>query len=149
MSLLAIDIGSSACKAVAFTSDGEIVAQHTSAYSPTFPESGHAEMAPHLFWDAVCACTRSIAVAIREPIHAVCLSSHGETFVPVNEKGEAIANAILNQDTRAAAESNWLEQRLGRRRIFEITGLVPHAMYPLAKILWLRRHRPQIFSSTA
>ena len=149
MSLLAIDIGSSACKAVAFTPDGEIVAQRTSAYTPSFPEPGHAEMASHLFWDAVCACTKSIAASLPEPIQAVCFSSHGETFVAVNKKGEPVANAILNQDTRATAESNWLEQKLERRRIFEITGLVLHPMYPLAKILWLRRHCPQTFSSSA
>ena len=39
MSLLAIDIGSSRCKAVVFALTGEILAQHAYAYTPGFPRS--------------------------------------------------------------------------------------------------------------
>ena len=41
MSLLAIDIGSSSCKAVVFSANGEILAQHTAAYVPHFPTNMH------------------------------------------------------------------------------------------------------------
>jgi len=37
MSLLAVDIGSSACKAVAITASGDILAQHCCGYVPEFP----------------------------------------------------------------------------------------------------------------
>jgi len=146
MSLLAIDIGSSTCKAAAFTAEGEILAQHASAYTPDFPAPGHAEMEPGCFWDAVCACTQAVAKDLSDPVRALCLSSHGETFIPVNKSNEVIAPAILNQDNRATQETAWLEQRFGRKRLFEITGLVAHPMYPLPKILWLRKHQPAIFS---
>ena len=149
MSLLAIDIGSSACKAAAFTADGELLAQHASGYTPDFPAPGYAEMDPKRFWDAVCTCTQAVARNLTDPVRALCLSSHGETFVPVNKKDEAIAPAILNQDNRAVDETAWLEQRIGRKLLFEITGLVAHPMYPLPKILWLRKHQPQVFSSAA
>jgi xylulokinase len=149
MSLLAIDIGSSACKAAVFTADGQILAQHASAYTPDFPAPGHAEMDPKRYWDAVCICTRAVAKTLTDPVLALCLSSHGETFVPVNKKDEAIAPAILNQDNRATHETAWLEWQFGRKRLFEITGLVVHPMYPLPKILWLRQHRPEVFSSAA
>jgi xylulokinase len=149
MSLLAIDIGSSACKAAAFTADGKILAQHASAYTPDFPAPGHAEMDPRRFWDAVCTCTQAVAKGLTDPVRALCLSSHGETFVPVSKRNEAIGPAILNQDNRATHETAWLEQQFGRRRLFEITGLVAHPMYPVPKILWLRKHQSEIFSSTA
>src|SRR5208282_5688859 len=73
-----------------------------------------------------------------------CLNSHGETFVPVNGHNEAIASAILNQDTRATEETVWLERTIGRKRLFEITGLIAHPMYPVPKFLWLRKHRPDM-----
>ena len=38
-----------------------------------------------------------------------------------------------------AGTNNWKE-----RRLFEITGLVAHPMYPVAKFLWLRKHRPDV-----
>lgn len=148
MSLLAVDIGSSSCKAVAFTTAGEMLAQHSSVYTAEFPEPCHVEIDPRRFWDAVCACTRTVATNLADPVQALCLSSHGETFVPVDKHDEAMAPAILNQDSRAHAESAWLEQKLGRKRLFEIAGLVSHSMYPIPKILWLRAFQPEIFSNT-
>jgi len=149
MSLLAVDIGSSACKAVAFTAEGQILAQRTCGYAPEFPAPCHAEMDARRFWDAVCTCTQAVSNDQHEQIHALCISSHGESFVPVDKKGEAIGPAILNQDSRASQEASWLDQQFGRKRLFEITGLVVHPMYPIPKILWLRRHRPEVFSSAA
>src|SRR5271170_4009485 len=148
MSLLAIDIGSSRCKAVVFALTGEILAQHACAHTPEFPALSHAEINPELFWQAVCRCSQAVSKNLPDPVRALCLSSHGETFVPVNGRNEAIAAAILNQDNRATEEAVWLERTLGRKRLFEITGLVAHPMYPVPKILWLRKHRPDIFASS-
>ncbi|MFZ0773988.1 MAG: FGGY-family carbohydrate kinase [Candidatus Sulfotelmatobacter sp.] len=146
MSLLAIDIGSSRCKAVVFASTGEILAQRACAYTPDFPAPSHAEINPARFWHSVCGCSQAVAKNLSDPVRALCLNSHGETFVPVNGRNEAIAPAILNQDNRAVEETVWLERRLGRKRLFEISGLVAHPMYPVPKLLWLRKHRPDIFA---
>ncbi|MGB0006047.1 MAG: FGGY-family carbohydrate kinase [Candidatus Sulfotelmatobacter sp.] len=146
MSLLAVDIGSSRCKAVAFSLTGKILAQHTCAYAPEFPAPSRAELNPERFWQAVCRSVQSAATNLSDPVRALCLNSHGETFVPVNEHNQAIAPAILNQDNRAVEEAVWLEATIGRRTLFEITGLVAHPMYPVPKILWLRKHRPDIFT---
>jgi xylulokinase len=147
MSLLALDIGSSRCKAVVFALTGEILTQHACAYTPEFPALSHAEINPDLFWQAVCRCSQVVSKDLSDPVRALCLSSHGETFVPVNGSNEAIAPAILNQDNRATEETVWFERTLGRKHLFEITGLVAHPMYPVPKILWLHKHRPEMFSS--
>ncbi|MGA9389623.1 MAG: FGGY-family carbohydrate kinase [Candidatus Sulfotelmatobacter sp.] len=149
MSLLAIDIGSSRCKAVVFAATGEILSQHGCAYTPEFPAPSHAEIGADRFWRAVCLCCQKVSYGLSDPVRALCLNSHGETFVPVNGAGDAIAPAILNQDNRATKESAWLERTFGRKQLFEITGLVAHAMYPLPKFLWLRKHRPDTFANTA
>ena len=146
MSLLAIDIGSSQCKAVVFTAAGAVLARSVCPYSPDFPQLALAEMDPANYWLAVCKTSREATRDLDDPVEALCLSSHGETFVPVNAQGEAIGPAILNIDTRARREAKWCENAVGARRIFEITGLVAHAMYPIPKILWLRRQRPEIHS---
>jgi len=146
MSLLAIDIGSSRCKAVVFAVTGEILGQRACAYTPEFPAPSHAEIDPERFWQAVCHSSQAASKNLRDPVRALCLSSHGETFVAVNARNEAIAPAILNQDNRATEETAWLERTFGRRRLFEITGLIAHPMYPVPKFLWLRKHRPDIFA---
>src|SRR5580700_3576825 len=148
MSLLAIDIGSSRCKAVAFAMTGEILAQHACAYAPEFPAPSQAEMDAERFWHSLCTCSQAVSRNLSDPIRALCLSSHGETFVPVNGRNEAIAPAVLNQDNRATEETVQLERLFGRKRLFEITGLVAHPMYPVPKILWLRKHRPEMFAAS-
>jgi xylulokinase len=149
MSLLAIDIGSSRCKAVALALTGEMLAQHTCAHTPESAAPSHAEIDPDRFWKAMCRCSQVVSHDLSDPVQAMCLSSHGESFVPVNERGEPIAPAILNQDVRATEEAAWLEKTFGRKELFQITGLVAHSMYPIPKFLWLRKHRPEIFASTA
>jgi xylulokinase len=148
MSLLAVDIGSSTCKALVFASDGSVLAQHAVKYAPEFLRPSFAELAPETFWEAVCSCSRKVSADLADPVQALCLSSHGETFVAIDSGGRPVTPAILNQDGRATRESAWCEQSIGRERLFEITGLFAHPMYPIPKILWLRNNQPNLFSST-
>jgi xylulokinase len=100
------------------------------------------------FWTAFGSVTRDIANGVPEdPIEVLAISSHAETFVPVNQQLQPVAPAILNMDNRAVAQANWMAEALGTRRIFEITGLAVHPMYPIPKILWMRENREDIFRS--
>lgn len=148
MSLLAVDVGSSRCKAVLFSAAGEILAQSARDYSPDFPQPGFAEIDALVFWEAFCATARAAAAgADHEPVTAMCIASHAETFVPVNGDNQPLHPAILNMDSRATAEAAWLEEKAGRRHIFEITGHIAHPMYPAPKILWLKRHCAEVFAA--
>lgn len=149
MSLLAVDMGSSSCKAIAFAEDGRPVAHKSCPYPP--PECKHpswAEMPAENFWRALVTVTQAVGAELsRDPVEALAISSHAETFVAVNKNQQPLADAILNFDTRSASEADWLEQALGRRHIFDVTGLAIHPMYPVPKILWLRKHAPETFST--
>ena len=149
MSLLAVDMGSSSCKAVAFSDDGQMLAQKSHTYASQRSHSSFAEIHPDLFWDALCAVASGIGQELgKDPPRQLCISSHGETFVPVDAKQQPVGAAILNIDNRAVQQSHWLVGTLGRRRLFEITGLVPHPMYPLPKMLWLRENQPDAVAVT-
>ncbi len=148
MSLLAFDIGSSRCKAALFTAEGKTLAEDVQTYTPEFPEPSYVEMDAEKFWDAICRSARTLKeAAARDPVQALSISSHGESFVAVGADGAAVAPAILNIDARASREAQWLEAEIGRRRLFNITGLVMHPMFSIPKILWLQRHRPEVTSS--
>ena len=150
MSLMGVDIGSSRCKVVVFTSTGEVIAEAVANYTPNLPGPSMAEIDPDVLWRAVALAMRTASSEVEhDPVRAVGLSSHGETFVPTNDQGEAIAPAILNVDSRANEEAAWWESCLGRESLFHITGLVVHPMYPMAKIQWMRTHEPELFASTS
>jgi xylulokinase len=141
MSILAVDVGSSRCKAVLFSAAGEILSQNARQYTPQFPQPGFAEVAPLVLWEGMCTTAQGAARGARsDPVQAVCIASHAETFICVGRHNQPLAPAILNMDSRATAESAWFEAEFGRRHIFETTGQIVHPMYPVLKILWLKQH---------
>lgn len=149
MSLMGVDVGSSGCKAVVFTPEGRALAEATRRYQPTFGAGGRAEMDPEALWQAVAGAIAAAAAGAAEPVEALALSSHGETFIPLAADGTPLGPAIMNADGRAAAEVVRWEQALGRARIHAITGLIVHPMYSLLKIAWLRAYEPDTFRRAA
>ena len=150
MSLLGIDVGSSSCKGVAFDVRGRMLARASSAYSPASPGPGMFEIDAECFWRAVVEVTRTVAGQVAgDPIEALAISSHGETFMPVNTAGTAIAPAIMNADSRALEQSDRWETTLGRGKIYAITGLPLHPMWSLNKIMWLKQHNSGLFARAA
>jgi len=150
VSLLAVDMGSSSCKAVAFSDDGRVLVQATRSYSAQARFPAWSEMPARNFWDALVAVTREISAAVvHDPIEVLSISSHGETFVSVDALGRILGPAILNADNRAVREAARIVEKVGPERLYQITGLTAHAMYPLPKILWLRNHAADTFSHTA
>ncbi|HXR32890.1 MAG TPA: FGGY-family carbohydrate kinase [Verrucomicrobiae bacterium] len=149
MSLLSFDIGSSHCKGVLFSDRGEIHAEGTQAYAPEFPEPHFAELSPEVFWSAVCTVSRKLAAhSVSDPVQAISLSSHGETFVPLGANREPLCPAILNIDNRSTSEAAWIADQFGRSQTFQTTGQIVSPIYTLTKILWLHRHRPDLCRAT-
>ena len=150
MSLLAIDMGSSSCKAMAIAVDGRILAEHSYSYSPEIPHPSWAQMPAGEFCKALACVTRKLSdLASQDPVEVLAISSHAETFVPVDFRLQPVGPAILNTDKRAVEQATWVAETLGPNRIFEITGLTAHPMYPVPKILWMRENQPDIFKSAA
>jgi len=147
MSLLAIDMGSSSCKAVVHALDGRVLGEACRSYTPTVPAPSWAELPADIFWQAFHHVTRVLSGTVTDdPIEALGISSHGESFVPVDHQNQPLSPAILNMDNRAVAQAERLNEIVDPQHIFEITGLVVHPMYPVPKILWLREHQPEIFA---
>jgi xylulokinase len=53
MSLLGIDVGTTGCKAAAFSEDGRILALHYEEHQIHKPKPGWAELDPQEVWDKV------------------------------------------------------------------------------------------------
>jgi xylulokinase len=110
------------------------------------------EIDPAEFPRAVVRTVREAAAAAAgasDPVQALCISSHGETFIPVDRAGAPVGRAIMNSDNRAVEEADGWERTVGRECLYRTTGLPPHPMYALPKIRWLQRHREDLFRSTA
>ena len=150
MSVLGLDVGTSGCKAVVIDEMGNIKARAHREYNSIVPRPGWIELNADELWNAV---QETIHEATEKysasPIMAVCMSTMGDSFVTVDKHGGSVGNFILASDGRSKNESLFLEHEIGAEKIFQITGMPPHPINTITKILWLKNHAPEIFSRAA
>ncbi len=149
MPFLALDIGSSELKAAVYEVDGRCLSSVTSEVKGALVDGARAELNPELFWRSVCEAISRICRPLRVPLQAAAISSQGESFLPLDRKGHAIGNILLNIDSRAGGEMAEFAVAFGKSSIYQRTGLPAHPMYSLPKIAWLRKHQPEVFRQAA
>ncbi len=148
MSLLGIDIGTSNIKGVVFDYSGNVIAKMEKPYSLITPCTGWCEVDAGLFISAFKEITNGLAgLTGEDPVIALALTSHGETVIPVDRSGAPVCNGFMHADSRGYKEVEELEGRLGRKRIYEITGTPPHPVYGLSNIMWLKKNRPESYAA--
>jgi xylulokinase len=145
MSLLGIDVGTSACKATVVDPDGRVLGGASREYAVRRPREGWAELDPEEVWTSVQAVLAECLGGLGRAVQAISVSSFGETLVPLDREGRVLGPGILYFDPRGAEETAELAARLGSRRILELTGTAPHPMYSIGKVLWLKRQDPERF----
>lgn len=149
--LLGVDIGTYESKGVITTLDGEVLSMQVSPHDLIIPQQGWAEHDPEAMWwgDFVSITQRLIedAGVAPEQIAAVGVSTIAPDVLPVDENVNPLREgAILyGVDTRAADEIVELNEQIGEDRIFELTGNALSAQSTGPKILWLKKHEPEIY----
>lgn len=150
MSTLGVDIGTSGCKAAVFSEQGRLLALAYREYPLLVPQKGWAELDSARVMQACFEVMREAAGScLGDPVRAVGISCQGEAFTPVSRDGQYLGNGMVSSDVRAAAIADSWSRQFGARRLYEITGHTPHPMFTLFKLLWLRDHRPEVWSRTA
>jgi len=151
--LLGIDIGTSSSKGVLCTHGGEVLAESVIEHETRFPAPGRAEHDAETIWwgEVVGHCQRLLSGRYAgADVGAVAVSAIGPCMLPVDTAGRPLRPGILyGIDSRAGAEIAWLEERFGREPMFALNGMALTSQAVGPKILWLRRHEPEIFARTA
>jgi autoinducer 2 (AI-2) kinase len=148
--LLAIDVGTGSCRAVAFDLEGRQVAISQREYSHrTLPGApGSQVFDTDANWRLVCQCVRDVLTSVPPgAIKAVSATSMREGMVLYDARGKEIW-ACPNVDSRAAAEAKELVESGAAQEIYERAGDWVAITAP-ARFLWLARHEPTIFASIA
>ncbi len=147
MSLLGLDIGTTGCKAIAFSVEGKPLAHSYREYGEMYPRPGWAEVDPHKVWNCVSEVIKEVANQVQyDPIKALSVTTLGEAFTPIDKNGEILFNSMTSVDNRAIKQTNSWNQTLGKEKVFEITGMPLHPSYTINKIMWLKEERPEIFN---
>ena len=148
MSLVGLDIGTTGCKAIVFSTDGQILGQAAREYSILTPQPLWAEQDAELVWQLAWESLKeAIAQVTDDPPVAMALSCQGEAVIPVDSEGNALRHAILGMDTRTGAENDWLVDQFGAENLFNRTGMPSNTVNTLPKLLWLQRNQPDLWQS--
>jgi xylulokinase len=139
--LVGLDVGTTGVKAVAISPDGEVLATDEEQYALSTPEPGWAEQDPEDWWRA------AEAVIARLPFDEIRLGYSGQMhgLVCLDEADRVLRPAILWNDQRTAAECAEIEERIGLERLIELTGNRALTGFTAPKLLWLRRHEPEVY----
>ena len=144
MRIAGLDIGTTGCKCTVFDENGCELGRAYRDYSIRRGTGAH-EIDATVLIDAVYAVIGEMAHKF-ENISGIGVTSFGETFVMTDENGNVLAPAMLYTDPRGAEECAVLSERLGNNHIARVTGITPHEMYGLPKMMWQKRHNPEIFA---
>ena len=149
--LLGIDIGSSSTKGVLATPDGTVVAEAQRAHALSLPRPGWVEHDPEaVWWSDVTALAHELGPEDPRAITAVCVSGIGPCVAPCDRGLRPLRPAILyGIDTRAQDEIGELERRYGAEAILARGGSALSSQAIGPKLLWLRRHEPEVWERTA
>jgi xylulokinase len=146
--LVGIDVGTSGVKGLAIDGEGTVVAGAESAYPLATPRAGWAEQDP-ADW---CRATGSVLAELRAAAGApagIGLSGQMHGLVALDSSDRPLRPAILWNDQRTAVECEEIEDTIGLERLIELTGNRALPGFTAPKILWLRRHEPDLYARIA
>ncbi|MBI3973250.1 MAG: gluconokinase [Chloroflexi bacterium] len=150
--VVGVDIGTTGARAVIFDLKGQQLSVTAANYPMHTPRPGWAEQDPAQVYDAAMQCLREAARWAREhgrrPV-ALGLSAILHSFVALDGDGNALTPSLIWADTRSAVESQEITRSTDALALYHRTGCPVHPMYPLAKLRWLRAHRPDVFERSA
>ncbi|MGD0751148.1 MAG: FGGY-family carbohydrate kinase [Anaerolineales bacterium] len=149
MSLLGIDVGTSGCKAALFSEDGRMLALAYEEYDFQCPQPGWAELDSQKIWKLVKRTMgQAVARAQADPVKAVCVSSLGESLVPVSDRRAILGPALLNFDVRGEEYLEELHGLIHPEQLYRINGNSLGNQFSLTKLKWLKQHQPDLYRQT-
>lgn len=150
--VLGIDTSTTATKAILVDADGTVVATASSEYAAETPQPLWSEQDPRLWWTGTCAAIRGALAAAGaggDDVAAVGMDGQMHGMTLLDASGAVLRPAILWNDQRTAAECDEIRAAVGRERLIALTGNEALPGLTAPKILWVRRHEPDVWARIA
>jgi xylulokinase len=150
MHLIGIDVGTSAIKVVLVDDQQMILADSSRQLELRAPHPQWSEQDPEDWWVAVCealASLRQSAGRRWQDVRGIGLSGQMHGAVLLNRDGKVLRPAILWNDGRSDHECR--ELAMAMPEIGNIAGVPAMPGLTAPKLLWLRKHEPELHKQIA
>lgn len=139
--ILALDEGTSSCRAIVFNKKGEPCATAQREFPQIFPKPGWVEHDPNEIWSSQASVIAEVITTLDingKNIAGIGITNQRETTVVWDaETGEPLYNAIVWQDRRTAELCDRLKAEGKSDLIHKKTGLLIDAYFSGTKIKWI------------
>jgi xylulokinase len=142
---IGIDLGTSGVKAILLSEQGDVLASHTEKLTVSRPHPLWSEQDPESWWRATDSAMKALgAEHSLAGVKALGIAGqmHGATLLDKQQR--VLRPAILWNDGRCGEECALLEAAVPRSR--EITGNLMMPGFTAPKLLWVKRHEPEVFA---
>jgi xylulokinase len=143
MAIGGLDIGSTGAKITVVNSAGKLLHKGYRDYPISRGSSAHEVNAAEI-WKAVQKLLQDAAAV--PGLAAVGVTSFGESFVLLGKDDEVLLPIMMYTDPRGEAQSAELSAALGGDTIGKIAGTMPHPMFTLPKLMWVKQNRPDVYA---
>ncbi len=147
---LGIDAGTSGVKAIVIDEAGKTLGLGYKEVNLITPRPGWVEQDPNEWWTA---CDYAICEAVAKSgrgaeVAAIGLTGQMLGNTMLDKDLEPIGNCMIWLDQRATEERDVIEARLGIDPMLDITANYCLTGYWAPKLMWVKKHRPDIFEKT-
>ncbi len=148
--VIGLDSSTQSTKAIAWTREGENLAEGRADIPMQTPQAGYVEQSIHDCWSATVSALKQVTEQIDATrVAGVAISNQRETAVFIDDEGNETHPMIVWLDERAKSEIKLVVEGLEQDFIHHTTGKPVDLTPVLYRLHWLRRHQPQILQQTS
>lgn len=140
-----VDVGTTNVKTGIVTKKGEVVEQNTKELKIERPEAGSAEHDPNNLVEVFCEIIKQTNEDYRSDIKSLVLTGYLFGFMPFDRNKDPLTGMITLLDERTKVVMEELENRYPLKELYRRTGCPPLFVYSFAKILWLKKEKPDVY----
>ncbi len=143
MNYLSFDVGTTACKCQLFSEDGNILEYLSKEYGFCC-ESGETYVDISAIKENVFSMIK--AVSSKHRVESICFSTFGEAFVLLDKEDNVLFRPMLYTDRRGEDQAEEMRTKFGNEKLYKITGTLPHHMYSVSKLLYVKQNYPDVYA---
>ena len=145
--VLGIDLGTQSTKVVIYDFENRIIiAESSSKYDIISGEDGTKEQKAEWWITALKKCLSDLDTNLKQTVVAIGVSGQQHGFVPLDKNNNVLYNVKLWCDTSTALECTQITNKIGNEdKLLSEAGNPILPGYTASKILWLKKHKPEIY----
>jgi len=148
--VIGLDSSTQSTKAIAWSREGEPVAEGRAPVESHNPGPGRVEQHSEDWWHSACTALKGVFAQV-DPrrIAGLAVSNQRETVAFMDEEGREVRPAIVWLDERATEALPVVVQEFGGDRLHRITGKPVDITPVVYRLSWMKRQEPQTLARTA